>query len=284
MSTSQAAEVLWVGRVRTPAGPRWVRTSTSGAAPASDSALEAIADPFEDEAGEPFARAGAPVRGDALGPAGAATLLAPVRPSKVICVGRNFRAHAAELGNEVPSEPLLFFKPPSCIVASGEPVALPRGYERIDMEAELVVVIGRKARAIAASDAWLHVAGYTLGNDISNRDLQKRDKQWTRAKGFDGFGPVGPWLRMTPPGEPLPAAALRIRGGVDGVRKQDAALSDMVFDVPHLLAYISACMTLVPGDLVFTGTPEGVSPLTVGCTTAVELAGWDLGVLANPIV
>lgn len=283
MSTSQAAEVLWVGRVRTPAGPRWVRTFTSGPAPAPDSELETIADPF-DEDGEPYARAGARVRGDSLGRVADATLLAPVRPSKIICVGRNFRAHAAELGNEVPSEPLLFFKPPSSVVASGEPVTLPRGYDRIDMESELVVVVGRRATRISTADAWQHVAGYTLGNDISNRDLQKRDKQWTRAKGFDGFAPVGPWLRMAAPGEPLPAESLRIRGGVDGVRKQDAALSDMVFEVPYLLEYISACMTLVPGDLIFTGTPEGVSALTVGCTTSVELAGWDLGVLSNPVV
>jgi hypothetical protein len=134
--------VLWVGRVGTPAGPRWARSFTSGAAPGPDSALEAIDDPFADEEGEPYARA-LRLRGEPLGPVGAARVLAPVRPSKVICVGRNFRAHAAELGNEVPSEPLLFFKPPSCIVASGEPVTLPRGYARIDMESELVAVIGR---------------------------------------------------------------------------------------------------------------------------------------------
>ena len=282
-SEADASAVLWIGRVGTPAGPRWARSFTSGAAPGPDSALEAIDDPFADEEGEPYARA-LRLGGEPLGPVSAARVLAPVRPSKVICVGRNFRAHAAELGNEVPSEPLLFFKPPSCIVASGEPVALPRGYARIDMESELVAVIGRKARAIAAADAWQHVAGYTLGNDISNRDLQKSDKQWTRAKGFDGFGPVGPWIRMTAPGEPLPAAALRIRGGVDGARKQDAALADMVFDLPYLLAYISACMTLLPGDLIFTGTPEGVSALSPGCSSFVELAGWDLGRLENPMI
>ena len=282
-SEADASAVLWIGRVGTPAGPRWVRSFTSGAAPGPDSALEVIDDPFADEEGEPYARALRP-GGEPLGPVRAARVLAPVRPSKVICVGRNFRAHAAELGNEVPTEPLLFFKPPSCIVASGEPVTLPRGYARIDMESELVAVIGRKARAIAAADAWQHVAGYTLGKADSNRDLQKSDKQWTRAKGFDGFGPVGPWIRMTAPGEPLPAAALRIRGGVDGALKQDAALSDMVFDLPYLLAYISACMTLLPGDLIFTGTPEGVSALSPGCSSFVELAGWDLGRLENPMI
>ncbi len=279
MSTS---EVLWVGRIGTAAGARWVQVQASGAAPAAGDELRAIDDPFADEEGEPYARVRASAGGEGLGRVGAVKLLAPVRPSKVLCVGRNFRAHAAELGNEVPTEPLLFFKPPSCLVASGEPVTLPRGYERIDMEAELVVVIGRRATAIAASEAWQHVAGYTLGNDVSNRDLQKRDKQWTRAKGFDGFGPIGPWLRLVPPGTVLPAGALRIQGGVDGVRRQDASLADMVFDVPYLLAYISACMTLVPGDVIYTGTPEGVSALTPGVTTRVELAGWEMPPLENP--
>ncbi|MBK7826184.1 fumarylacetoacetate hydrolase family protein [Nannocystis sp.] len=279
MSTS---EVLWVGRVATAAGARWVQVQASGGAPAADDLLVAIDDPFADEAGEPYARVRASAGGAGLGRVGEARLLAPVRPSKVVCVGRNFRAHAAELGNEVPTEPLLFFKPPSCLVASGEPVTLPRGYERIDMEAELVVVIGRRATAIAATDAWQHVAGYTLGNDVSNRDLQKRDKQWTRAKGFDGFGPVGPWLRMSPPGAVLPAAALRIQGGLNGERKQDASLADMVFEVPFLLAYISACMTLMPGDIIFTGTPEGVCALRPGDVMTVELAGWELPPLVNP--
>lgn len=276
-----------MGRIATAAGARWVTVQTGGAAPAVGDELRAIDDPFadgEDEGGEvdAYARVRASAGGAVIGRVEAVKLLPPVRPSKVLCVGRNFRAHAAELGNEVPTEPLLFFKPPSCLIASGEPVPLPRGYERIDMEAELVVVIGRRATAIAAADAWQHVAGYTLGNDISNRDLQKRDKQWTRAKGFDGFGPIGPWLRMVPPGTVLPAGELRIRGGVDGVRKQDASLADMVFDVPFLLAYISACMTLMPGDVIFTGTPEGVTALTPGVTTRVELAGWEMGVLESP--
>jgi 2-keto-4-pentenoate hydratase/2-oxohepta-3-ene-1,7-dioic acid hydratase in catechol pathway len=280
MSTSQ---VFWVGRVATPAGARWVRVFTAGATPAADDPIEMIVDPFADEHGDPYARVRASVRGEPVGTVGTAKLLPPVRPSKVIGIGRNFRAHAAELGNEVPSEPLLFFKPPSCLIASGEAIALPRGYERIDMEAELVVVVGRKATAIAAADAWQHVAGYTLGNDVSNRDLQKRDKQWTRAKGFDGFGPIGPWLRMTPRGEALPAEQLRIRGSVDGERRQDAALSDMVFDVPALLAYISACMTLMPGDLIFTGTPEGVTALRPGSKVTIELDGWEMPALENPV-
>jgi 2-keto-4-pentenoate hydratase/2-oxohepta-3-ene-1,7-dioic acid hydratase in catechol pathway len=280
MSTSQ---VFWVGRVATPAGARWVRVFTAGATPAADDPIEMIVDPFADEHGDPYARVRASVRGEPVGTVGTAKLLPPVKPSKVIGIGRNFRAHAAELGNEVPTEPLLFFKPPSCLVASGEAVTLPKGYERIDMEAELVVVVGRKATAIAAADAWQHVAGYTLGNDVSNRDLQKRDKQWTRAKGFDGFGPIGPWLRMTPRGEVLPVEQLRIQGAVNGERKQDASLADMVFDVPHLLAYISACMTLLPGDVIFTGTPEGVTALRPGDVARVELAGWDMNPLENPL-
>lgn len=279
MSTS---EVLWVGRVATAAGARWVTVQASGAAPAAGDLLRAIEDPFVDEEGDAYTRVWAGGEGEVVGRVGEAKLLPPVRPSKVLCVGRNFRAHAAELGNEVPTEPLLFFKPPSCLIASGEPVTLPRGYERIDMEAELVVVIGRRATAIAAADAWQHVAGYTVGNDVSNRDLQKRDKQWTRAKGFDGFGPIGPWLRLVPPGTVLPAASLRIQGGIDGVRKQDASLADLVFEVPFLLEYISACMTLVPGDVIFTGTPEGVTSLAPGVTMRVELAGWEMPALENP--
>lgn len=265
-----------------PDGPGWLRVITDGALPDPQAPAESIPDPFNNfSADDPYTSASAP--GAAIGPLAAHRLLPPA-PGKVVCVGRNYRAHAAELGNEVPSEPLLFFKPSSCLAVHGAALVLPRGYERIDMEAELVIVIGRPARAIAAADAWQHIAGYTLGNDISNRDLQKRDKQWTRAKGFDGFGPVGPLLRLTPPGFVLPAADMRIRGHLDGKLVQDAALSDMVFDVPTIVAYISQTMTLQPGDLIFTGTPEGVSALRPGCTTRVDAVGFTLGALDTPVV
>jgi 2-keto-4-pentenoate hydratase/2-oxohepta-3-ene-1,7-dioic acid hydratase in catechol pathway len=280
MTTTPDARVTWISRAALPDGRGWLRVITDGAAPRPHDPAEAIADPFADPDADPYTIATADP-GRPLGPLSAQTLLPPT-PGKVVCVGRNYRAHAAELGNEVPSEPLLFFKPSSCLAVHGAALALPRGYERIDMEAELVVVVGRRGKAIAAADAWDHVAGYALGNDLSNRDLQKRDKQWTRAKGFDGAGPLG-LVRLTAPGFVLPAADIRIRGHIDGRTVQDAAVSDMVFDVPTILAYVSAAMTLYPGDLIYTGTPEGVSPLRPGCTTRVDAVGFDLGVLDTPV-
>lgn len=280
MTTASENEVLWVGRGRPrgASGACAVRVRTRGAAPGPDDLAEEIADPFADEDGDPWERAWTASPGPLAAPVAALELLAPVRPSKVIGVGRNFRAHAAELGNEVPSEPLLFFKPPSCVTPPSQVVALPRGYERIDMESELVVVIGRKARDIPAAEAWRHVAGYAVGNDVSNRDLQKKDKQWTRAKGFDGFGPVGAFVRLAAPGS-VPPPGSAICGWLNGQPKQRAPLTDMVFDIPYLVAYISACMTLVPGDLIFTGTPEGVSALRPGDVVRVATEGFELAAL-----
>lgn len=283
MTTANEHDVLWVGRGR-PRGGHGVhhlRVRTQGRAPGPDDLAEEIDDPFADEAGDPWARAAATRAGGLRAPLAALDLLVPLRPSKIVCVGRNFRAHAAELGNEVPTEPLLFFKPPSCLVPSGAPVTLPRGFERIDMESELVVVVGRRATAVPAAGAWHHVAGYTVGDDVSNRDLQKRDKQWTRAKGFDGFGPLATLVRLTPPGLVLPGEA-RICGWLNGQPVQRAALADMVFDIPYLIAHISACMTLLPGDLIFTGTPEGVSALRPGDLARVALEGFELAALETP--
>lgn len=281
MSTAEQ-DALWLGRGRAPGAPRAraLLVRTAGRAPGPDDLAAAIDDPFADEAGDPWELArGAGASPDL--PLRDLELLPPLRPSKIVCVGRNFRAHAAELGNEVPSEPLLFFKPPSCLVASGRPVVLPRGYERIDMESELVVVIGRRARAVAAADALAHVAGYLVGDDVSNRDLQKRDRQWTRAKGFDGFGPLAPFVRLTPPGLVLPADA-QICGWRNGQQVQRAHLRDMVFDIPTLIAFVSACMTLLPGDLLFTGTPEGVAALQPGDVARVALEGFELAALETP--
>jgi 2-keto-4-pentenoate hydratase/2-oxohepta-3-ene-1,7-dioic acid hydratase in catechol pathway len=282
MTSAGDEQVLWLGRVRAPgaAGARTVRVRTRGAAPGPTDVAEEIDDPFADADGDPWQRAVSAPAGGLRAEVRALELLPPVRPSKVLCVGRNFRAHAAELGNEVPSEPLLFFKPPSCLVPSGQDVALPRGYERIDMESELVLVVGRKAARAAAADAWQHVAGYLVGNDVSNRDLQRRDKQWTRAKGFDGFGPLSAFVRLTPPGF-VPPPAARICGWLNGQLKQSAPLADMVFDVPYLIEYISACMTLEPGDLIFTGTPEGVSALRPGDEVRVAAEGLELAPLTT---
>jgi 2-keto-4-pentenoate hydratase/2-oxohepta-3-ene-1,7-dioic acid hydratase in catechol pathway len=198
-------------------------------------------------------------------------------PGKIIGVGRNYRDHAAELKNEVPTEPLLFFKPPTALIAPGQPIVRPRGWERVDFEGELGVVIGRPCHRVKAADALGYVFGYTIVNDVTVRDLQKKDGQWTRAKGFDSFCPVGPALV---PG--LDPTTLRVVTRVDGVVKQDAPTSDMIFDVPTIIAAASRVMTLLPGDLIATGTPAGVGPIVAGNVVEIEIAG--IGVLRNPVV
>jgi 2-keto-4-pentenoate hydratase/2-oxohepta-3-ene-1,7-dioic acid hydratase in catechol pathway len=198
-------------------------------------------------------------------------------PSKIICVGRNYRDHAAELKNEVPDEPLLFFKPPTALVPPGAAIVRPRGWQRVDFEGELGVVIGKRCRRVKAADALDVVFGYTIVNDVTVRDLQKKDGQWTRAKGFDSFCPVGPALVTG-----LDPTKLRVVTRVDGVVKQDAPTSDMIFDVPTIIAAISRVMTLEPGDLIATGTPAGVGPIVAGNVIEVEIAG--IGILSNPVV
>jgi len=211
-------------------------------------------------------------------PLSASDLLPPVTPSKIICVGRNYREHAAELGNEVPAEPLLFFKPPSSLLKPGGTILLPAAASRVDHEGELALVIGRRASRLQAN-ADLHsvVRGYTLANDVTARDLQKKDGQWTRAKGFDTFCPVGPWVSD----EVDPAAGLTIETRVNGELRQHGSTADFIFSIPQLLAYITAAITLEPGDLVLTGTPSGVGPLSAGDRVDVTLPG--LGVLSNPV-
>jgi 2-keto-4-pentenoate hydratase/2-oxohepta-3-ene-1,7-dioic acid hydratase in catechol pathway len=195
-------------------------------------------------------------------------LRAPVTPNKVLCIGRNYAAHARELGNEPPKEPLLFLKPSSSIVGPNGKVVLPKQSERVEHEAELGVVIGKTAKNVSASDALTHVFGYTCVCDVTARDLQKKDGQWSRAKGFDTFCPVGPWVVSG-----LDPKDLRVSCRVDGQTKQDGRTSQMIFDVPTLIAYCSAAMTLEPGDLLVTGTPEGVGPLVDGDRLEVEIEG-----------
>lgn len=282
-------ETLWIARIVAEGRPQTLRCRTAGASPGPDQTWEPILDPF----GEARMRLGEVLEPGtlahelpALGPARTildATLLPPVDATKVIGIGRNYKAHAEELGNEVPETILSFLKAPSCLIPSGHALALPRGYSRIDMEAELVVVIGKRARAVAREHAWQHVAGYLLGNDVSNRDLQKSDKQWTRAKGADGFGPVGAFLRLTPPGVPLPVERVRIRGYLDDRLVQDGPLDLLIFPIPELIEHLSAAMTLEPGDLIFTGTPAGVSALAPGNVVRIELEGLDLGRLVTPV-
>ena len=207
-----------------------------------------------------------------------ATLLPPVEPSKIVCVGRNYRDHAAELGNEVPAEPLLFFKPPSSLLAPGGAIRLPAQSSRVDFEGELAIVIGRQARSLNAdTDLRPYIRGYTIVNDVTARDLQKRDGQWTRAKGFDTFCPCGPFVST----EVNPAASLFVETKLNGERKQHGFTRDFLFSIPRLLVYITAAMTLEPGDLVPTGTPAGVGPMAPGDTVEVAIEG--LGILRNPV-
>ena len=211
-------------------------------------------------------------------PLAAADLLAPVTPSKIICVGRNYREHVKELGNEMPAEPLLFFKPPSSLQQPGGAVVLPAASERVDFEGELALVIGRRTRNLKPEDDWREVLrGYTLANDISARDLQKKDVQWARAKGFDTFCPVGPMVSD----ELDLDAGVTIETRVNGELRQQASTLDFIFPVPLLLRYISAAFTLEPGDLILTGTPSGVGPLKPGDRVEVSVAG--LSVLVNTV-
>ena len=209
-------------------------------------------------------------------PLSEATLLPPVKPSKIVCVGRNYRDHAKELGNEVPAEPLLFFKPPSSLLAPGGVVRMPSGSERVDFEGELALVIGHRASRVAADADWAgYIRGYTLANDVTARDLQKKDGQWSRAKGFDTFCPVGPFVSD----EVDPEAGLTLETRVNGEVRQHGSTLDFIFTIPGLLSYITAAITLEPGDLLLTGTPAGVGPLKTGDRTDVSIEG--LGVLSN---
>lgn len=205
------------------------------------------------------------------------TLLPPVQPTKIICVGRNYVAHAREHNADVPEVPLLFLKPPSSIISPGEPIVLPPQSQQVEHEAELVVVIGKKGRWIDIDEALSYVIGYTIGNDISARDLQRRDGQWTRAKGFDTFCPIGPWMET----EFDPSDAM-ITCHVNGELRQMASTRDMVFNVRQLIAFSSSVMTLEPGDLIFTGTPAGVGPLLPGDIVEVTIEG--IGSLKNPVI
>lgn len=206
-------------------------------------------------------------------------LLPPCWPSKIVCVGRNYREHAKELGNEVPSEPLIFLKPPSSLLASGESIVYPKLSHRVDYEGELGVIIGRKARKVPAADAGNYIFGYTCVNDVTARDLQRKDGQWTRGKGFDSFCPVGPWIV---PASEVVFEALRVRTIVDGQLRQDGAVTDMIFPVADIIAYVTEFMTLEPGDLIATGTPMGVGPLDPGSIVQVEIDG--VGTLENSVV
>ena len=205
-------------------------------------------------------------------------LLEPIRPSKIVCVGRNYREHAAELGNKMPEEPLLFLKAPSAIISSGENIVLPSASQQVEHEGELGVVIGRVARNIASNeDPLSYVRGYTCVNDVTARDLQRKDVQFTRGKSFDTFCPVGPCIETD-----IDPGNVSVETRLNGEVKQKGNTADMAFPVAFLIRYISEIMTLYPGDLIATGTPAGVSRMKSGDTVEVEVAG--IGVLVNRVL
>jgi 2-keto-4-pentenoate hydratase/2-oxohepta-3-ene-1,7-dioic acid hydratase in catechol pathway len=206
-------------------------------------------------------------------------LLPPCWPTKIVGVGRNYREHASELGNPVPAEPLMFLKPPSSLAASGDAIVYPALSARVDYEGELGVVIGRRARNVLPQEAENYVLGYTCLNDVTARDLQRKDGQFTRGKGFDTFCPVGPWVV---PRQQVVFEELRIRTFVNGEKKQDASVTEMIFPIGAIIAYVTQFMTLEPGDLIATGTPSGVGPLEAGSVVQVDIEG--IGVLENRVV
>ena len=205
-------------------------------------------------------------------------LLAPVIPrSKVIGIGRNYAAHAQEMGAEPPKEPMMFLIPNTAVIGPDDPVVMPPQSERVDYEGEVAVVIGRMCRDVSPEEAAKSIFGYTCANDVTARDLQKSDGQWARAKGFDTFCPIGPWIETD-----LDLSDLRVRTRLDGETVQDGTTADMIHDVPTLISYASQAFTLLPGDVILTGTPEGIGPVQPGQRVEVEVQ--DIGTLANPYV
>jgi len=202
--------------------------------------------------------------------------MTPLRPSKIIGIGRNYVAHAKELGNEMPAVPIIFFKPPTSLIGDGDTIRLPGVSQRVEFEAEIGVVIGSRARNLGPAEAVRAIGGYTCVNDVTCRDLQKEDGQWGRAKGFDTFCPAGPRVAQG-----LDWRDLEVICRVNGVERQRARATDMHFPIPDLVSFLSGIMTLEPGDLIATGTPAGTAPLTDGDRVEVEIPG--VGVLSNPV-
>jgi 2-keto-4-pentenoate hydratase/2-oxohepta-3-ene-1,7-dioic acid hydratase in catechol pathway len=226
--------------------------------------------------GDPFR--GGLTRGEAVGRLGELRLLPPVQPGKIVCVGLNYVAHVTENDptRVVPEEPVLFMKPPSALVGDGEPIVIANPEHRTDYEAELVVVIGKTARNVAEADAAGYIFGYTGGNDVSDRVLQRKDGQWVRAKGFDTYCPLGPCVVTD-----LDVSDARVESSLNGEVKQSQTTASMIFSPHFLVSFVSRVMTLEPGDVIMTGTPEGVGPMQPGDTIEVEIGG--VGVLRNPV-
>ncbi|MDT7729547.1 MAG: hypothetical protein QOI21_6123 [Actinomycetota bacterium] len=203
-------------------------------------------------------------------------LLAPILPSKVIAVGRNYAKHAAEFGNAVPADPMIFIKPSTTIIGPNAAIKLPKASEHVDFEGELAVVIGQPVRNVPAARAASVILGYTVANDVSARDLQKSDGQWGRAKGFDTFCPLGPWIETS-----IDASDLALHVELNGELRQDGRTSDLVHGIPELIEFISGVMTLLPGDVILTGTPEGVGQMYDGDDVSITIEG--IGTLSNPV-
>ncbi|HNR45426.1 MAG TPA: fumarylacetoacetate hydrolase family protein [Anaerolineaceae bacterium] len=249
---------------------RFVRYTLGQSAPAFGWLIEDRIGPLD---GSPF---DSYRRQEATIPLSSVRLLAPVMPGKIICIGRNYVEHAREHNAEVPETPLLFLKPPSSVIGPGDKIILPPQSQQVEHEGELAVVIGRRGRWIPMEQALDYVLGYTIGNDVTARDLQRRDGQWTRGKGFDTFCPLGTWIDT----DFDPADAL-LTCRVNAEIRQMATIRDMVFTIPQLITFISSVMTLEPGDVILTGTPAGVGPMVAGDTVTVEIEG--LGELKNPV-
>ena len=247
----------WV-RYLSPQGPRWGWIYQESIGPV-------IGSPFDE-----YERQGPQI------PLTQARLLAPTVPTKIVCVGRNYVAHAQEHHAPVPEIPLIFLKPPSAIIGPGAAILLPPQSQQVEHEAELAVVIGQRGRWISPEEAETYILGYTIANDVTARDLQRRDGQWTRAKGFDTFCPIGPWIET----EFDPSDVL-ITARVNGDLRQMGSTRDMVFSVRQLIAFVSSIMTLEPGDVLLTGTPAGVGPLRPGDVVEITIDG--LGTLSNPV-
>jgi 2-keto-4-pentenoate hydratase/2-oxohepta-3-ene-1,7-dioic acid hydratase in catechol pathway len=203
-------------------------------------------------------------------------LLAPVLPSKVVCIGKNYADHIAEMGGGTPADPVVFLKPSTSVIGPGDPIVLPRNSERVDHEAELGIVIGRLCREVPRERAHDVILGYTCGNDVTARDHQQRDGQWTRGKSHDTFCPLGPWVETD-----LDVSNVAVQCAVDGAVRQDGSTSDLIHDVPAIVEWVTAFMTLLPGDIILTGTPAGVGPLVAGNAVTVLVEG--IGPLTNPV-
>jgi 2-keto-4-pentenoate hydratase/2-oxohepta-3-ene-1,7-dioic acid hydratase in catechol pathway len=251
-----------IARIAHPAGVAFVTVDGEGA----DAVGREVAD-------HPF---GTPTYTGKSWPMADVRVLAPILPSKVVCIGKNYADHAREMGGEPPADPVMFLKPSTSVIGPGAPIKLPANSSRVDFEGELVVVIGRPCRDVPAAQAASVILGYTIGNDVTARDHQKADGQWTRGKGHDSFCPLGPWIDTA-----VDPADVAISTSLDGEVKQDSRTSLLLHDIPELVEWVSRVMTLLPGDVIMTGTPAGVGPMTAGQEVSITVEG--IGTLTNPV-